>query len=150
MERFLTRHSDRITATLSGFDRLRFRGSLRSISYLKGLDIFLSTQRVLLKDFGRYVEGLSDTVKAHAERLAAAAGRPLEFLPSSRISKEDRARAIAQRDGVTTGLICILSCVESCRTYGVRKDRRSHHLVLTPQERKCLHLYFYLQDPNSA
>ena len=147
MERFLTRHSDRITATLSGFDRLRFRGSLRSISYLKGLDIFLSTQRVLLKDFGRYVEGLSDTVKAHAERLAAAAGRPLEFLPSSRISKEDRARAIAQRDGVTTGLICILSCVESCRTYGVRKDRRSHHLVLTPQERKCLHLYFYLQDP---
>lgn len=146
MERFVTRHGDRITAILSGFDRLRFRGSLRSISYLKGLDIFLSTQRVLLKDFGRYVETLSDQVKAQAERIAAEAGRPLEFLPSSRIAKEERARAIAQRDGVTAGLICILSCVESCRTYGVRKDRTSKHLVLTAQERKCLHLYFYFFD----
>ena len=148
MERFLTRHGDRIMGTLSGFDRLRFRGSLRSISYVKGLEIFLSTQRVLLKDFGRYVEGLSAAVKAHAERLAAETGRPMEFLASSRIVKEDRAREIAQRDGVTAGLICILSCVESCRTYGVRKDRTSKHLVLTPQERKCLHLYFYFQDPD--
>ncbi|HEU4996784.1 MAG TPA: hypothetical protein VFT29_18335 [Gemmatimonadaceae bacterium] len=147
MERFLTRHGDRITATLSGFDRLRFRGSLRSLSYVKGLEIFLSTQQVLLKDFGRYVEELSDTVKQHAERLAATTGRPLEFLPSSRVSKEERARAIAEQDGVRAGLICILSCVESCRTYGVRKDRRSKHLVVTPQERKCLHLYFYFHDP---
>lgn len=145
-ERCLTRHRDRITGTVTGFDRLRFRGRRRSISDVKGREIFLATQRVLLKDFGRDVEDLSDTVKRHAEHVAAAAGRPLECLSSSRISKEDRARAIAQRDGVTDGLICVLSCVESCRRYGVRQDRTTKHLVVTPQERKCLHLSFSFLD----
>ena len=47
MERFLTRHASRITGILSGFDRMLFRGTLRSISYVDGLDKFLSSQRVL-------------------------------------------------------------------------------------------------------
>lgn len=146
MERFLTRHDGRIAATLSGFDRVRFRGSLRSISYVKGLEIFLATQGILRKDFGTFVEGLSQQIKAQAEPVAATAGRPSEFLASTRISKEERARAIAARDQITEGLIAMLSCVEPCRSYGVRRDRATKHLVLTAQERKCLHLYFYYLD----
>jgi hypothetical protein len=146
MERFVTRHSDRITATLAGFDRMRFRGTLRSISYRRGFDQFLTRQHVLLKDFGPFALRVSDRLKAHAEALAAAAGRPVEYVASSRVSKEDRARAIAARDGVTEGLICVLSCVEPCRSFGVRKDRPTKRLVLTAQERKCLHLYFYYLD----
>ena len=146
MERFVTRHSDRITATLAGFDRMRFRGTLRSISYRRGFDQFLTRQHVLLKDFGPFALRVSDRLKAHAEALAAAAGRPVEYLASSRVSKEDRARAIAARDGITEGLICVLSCVEPCRSFGVRKDRPTQRLVVTAQERKCLHLYFYYLD----
>jgi hypothetical protein len=41
MKRFLERHRDRITGTLSGFDRMLFRGTLRSITHVKGLEIFL-------------------------------------------------------------------------------------------------------------
>ena len=37
MQRFLERHQDRIVGVLSGFDRLLFRGTLRSISYLTGI-----------------------------------------------------------------------------------------------------------------
>ena len=33
MERFLQQRQDRITGVLSGFDRMLFRGTLRSISY---------------------------------------------------------------------------------------------------------------------
>jgi hypothetical protein len=146
MERFVTRHGDRITGTLAGFDRLRFRGTLRSISYLKGMEQFLSAHSVLLKDFGRFAQGLSDRLKGHAAAVAIAAGRPVEYLASSQVSKEDRARAIAARDGIREGLICVLSCVEPCRSFTVRKDRAAKRLVLVSQERKCLHLYFYYLD----
>jgi hypothetical protein len=148
MERFLTRHASRITGILSGFDRILFRGSLRSISYVDGLDQFLSSQRVLYKDFTLYVQGLSDRVKTHALALATNAGRPYEYVASAQIQKEDRARAIAARDGVTEGLVCVLSCVEPCHSFTIRRDRAAQRLRLVAGERKCLHLYFYFLDPD--
>ena len=42
MERFVTRYQDRIAGILTGFDRMLFRGTLRSISYPKGAEIWLS------------------------------------------------------------------------------------------------------------
>lgn len=41
MQRFLERHRERIVGTLSGFDRVLFRGTLRLIAYLEGFDRFL-------------------------------------------------------------------------------------------------------------
>jgi hypothetical protein len=148
MERFVTRHRDRIVGILSGFDRMLFRGTLRSISYVDGLDKFLSSQHVLYKDFASYVERLSERLKTHAIAVAAESGRPYEYLASPQIRKEDRARAIADRDGISQGLVCVLSCVEPCHSFTIRRDRASKRLRLVRRETKCLHLYFYLQDPD--
>jgi hypothetical protein len=38
MERFLTQYSSRIAGVVSGFDRLLFRGTLRSISFVDGME----------------------------------------------------------------------------------------------------------------
>src|SRR6266852_5153992 len=143
MEHFLERHRDRITGVISGFDRVLFRGTLLSIAHLEGMDIFLSSQRVLYKNFSTYVERLSRRIKDHAEALAQKHGRPFDYLASSAISKEDRAHTIMKRDSIREGLVCVLSCVEPCQTYSLRRDPATKHLVLTPAERKCLHLYFY-------
>src|SRR5438093_10160829 len=109
MERFVTRYQDRIAGILTGFDRMLFRGTLRSISHPNGAEIWLSSRHVLLKDFAAFAQKLTADLKAHAVRVAAEAGRPVEYLESSRISKEDRARAIQQRDGITNGLIGVFS-----------------------------------------
>ena len=146
MERFLERHQDRITGVLSGFDRVLFRGTLRSISYRNGMDIFLSSQRVLYKNFGAFAERLSDRLKEHARRMASREGRPFRYLPSPSVSKEDIARQIIQEDGIEEGLICVLSCVEPCKSFTIRRDREARQLVLVPAERRCLHLYFYYVD----
>lgn len=146
MERFVTRHSDRIVGILAGFDRMLFRGTLRSISYVDGLDTFLSSQRVLYKDFAAFVERLSARLKTHAETLAADAGRPFEYLASAQGRQEDRARAIAARDHVTEGLVCVLSCVEPCHAFTIRRDRHAQRRRLVAGERKCLHLYFDFLD----
>lgn len=146
MERFVTRHRDRIAGILTGFDRMRFRGTLRSISNVKGLQIWLNQRHVLLKDFGRCAEGLSAEITAHAHAIAEELGRPFEYLASWKIRKEERARAILARDGVREGLIAIFSCVEGCRSFGVRGNRRTKRLELVSQERRCAHLYFYYWD----
>jgi hypothetical protein len=146
MERFATRHAGRITGILAGFDRMLFRGTLRSISYVEGLDKFLSSQHVLYKDFATYVQHLSDRLKTDAIALAAATGRPYEYLASAQRRKEDVARAIAERDGVTDGLVCVLACVEPCRSFTIRRDRDAKRLRLVSGDRKCLHLYFYFVD----
>jgi hypothetical protein len=146
MERFLTRHHDRIAGILTGFDRMRFRGTLRSISNAKGLGIWLNQRHVLLKEFGRYAEGLSAQVTAHAHAMADELGRPFEYLASWKVRKEDRARAILARDGVREGLIAVFSCVEGCRSFGVRGNRHTKRLELVSQERRCAHLYFYYWD----
>lgn len=146
MERFLTRHSDRIVGILSGFDRLLFRGTLRWLCYADGMGKFLGSQGVLYKDFGAYAERLSDRVKAHAMAMAADAGRPYDYIASAQVAKEDRARLIAQRDRINEGLVCVLSCVEPCRSFTVRRDRARRDIQLVAGERKCLHLYFYFMD----
>lgn len=146
MERFVTRYQDRIAGILTGFDRMLFRGTLRSISYPKGAEIWLSSRHVLLKDFATFAQGLTARVKAHAIQVAADAQRPVEYLESSRVSKEDRARAIQQRDQITDGLICILSAVEPCRAVTVRGNRATRRLGFVVEERKCAHLYFYYAD----
>jgi hypothetical protein len=146
MKRFLERHRDRITGTLSGFDRMLFRGTLRSIAHVKGLEIFLYSQHVLMKDFGNYVLKLSERLVAHAKRMAGEATRPYVYLPSSKDSKEELALQIAARDHIQQGLIAVFACVEPCQSFDLRKNRTTKRLELVSKERKCLHLYFYYLD----
>lgn len=107
------------------------------------MEAYLNACRVLIKDFGRFAQRLTDRVKAAAYRLAAQKGRPVEYLPSSQISKEETARRIAAKDGLKEGLIAVLSCVEPCLSYTVRGDRESKQIHLQLEHRKCTHLYYY-------
>src|SRR5437667_6770965 len=92
MERFVTRHQDRIAGIITGFDRMRFRGTLRAISNWKGLRIWLNQQHVLLKDFGPFAERLSPQLTAHARTMAEECGRPFEYLSSWKIQRGSRPR----------------------------------------------------------
>ena len=96
--------------------------------------------------FGRFAERVSDKIKEHARQFAEKHGRPFHYLQSSSLSKENYARTIMEQDGIHRGLVCVLSCVEPCQTYALRRDRESKRLVLTPARRKCLFLYFYFVD----
>ena len=64
MQSFVSRHQHQIQGTLSGFDRLRFVGSLLRLSYREGLSTFLGATGVLLKDFGNYMLKLSQADQA--------------------------------------------------------------------------------------
>ena len=147
MQTFLQRMSSEIKGTLSGFDRVRFRGTIRWLASLRGLGLYLGTMRVLLMNFKDWAMERTEQIAVATERLAEAAGRPVVYLPSSGERKETRALDIARADGVTEGLIAVLKCVEPCQTFTVSGNRASKRLELKPQFGKCSHLYFYLLDP---
>jgi hypothetical protein len=146
MERFLKRYEDHIIGTIAGFDRILFRGSIRFLEYTKGLEQYLSRQNILHKEFKEFAEKITQAIAQRAEEIAKEANRPLIYLRSAGESKEDRARQIAERDGIKEGLICVLKCVEVCRSYQIYRDRATKRIRLEVELRQCLHFYFYYLD----
>ncbi len=122
MNEFVQRHQDSVMGALSGFDRLRFRGTLRWLCYAAGLGRHLSALGVRLTQFKEYPQRITAQVKNSIEGGARAAGRPIEYLASPSLSKEERARAIAEQDGVREGLIGVLYAVEPCNSFRIGKD----------------------------
>ena len=118
MRSFIQRVSGSIQGVLSGFDRIRFRGTQRLIASVRGLSSFLAYRGILLKDFKSYVTDTTDSLRRSVERAAADLGRPLLFL-NHQGRKEDLATDIAARDGIRSGLICVFSAVESCSSWSV-------------------------------
>jgi len=145
MDAFIQRHQQDVIGVVSGFDRMRFRGTLRSISYAEGVDRFLGAVGVRYKDFKDYVLGLSQALIDHGERVARQAGRPFEYRASSGEDKQAEALRIAERDGITEGLVCVLRCVEPCQSFSIRRDSQGR-VGLRAEQRKCLHLYYYYLD----
>ena len=56
MQEFIAKHQAKIAGTLSGFDRIVFRGHLRSLGHPQGMMSYLWTNHVYLKNFGDHVE----------------------------------------------------------------------------------------------
>ena len=63
MNEFIAKHQKEVTGVLSGFDRLVFRGTLRSISYPEGMMRYLWAKQVRLTEFGEHVQRVSEQVK---------------------------------------------------------------------------------------
>ena len=125
MHEFIAKHGDKITGTLSGFDRLVFRGNLHCLCGKPGMEQYLATQHVLYKDFGRHVERVSAELKEASLSRAGREGRPVQYIQSSRQSKEEIAREIATRDGIREGLVCALTSVEPCMTFDIYRNREA-------------------------
>jgi hypothetical protein len=147
VEQFLAKHANAVIGVLSGFDRLVFRGTLRMLAQRAGMMVYLRAMQVLLKDFADHAQACTVQLRSASEELARSSGRPIEYVSSSAISKEDLARKIAQADGIRQGLICLLTAVEPCVSYEIVRDRAAKRLRLEPRHRKCLHLYHYQIHP---
>jgi hypothetical protein len=147
VEQFVAKHAEHVIGTLSGFDRLVFRGTLRMLAHRGGLMSYLSQIRVLLKDFGEHARSLTGQLRDASTALATRLGRPVQYLASAAIDKEAVARKIAAADQIKRGLICILTAVEPCLSYELVRNRTSRHIELEPRHRKCLFLYHYQIHP---
>ena len=51
---FMDRFGQHVTGFISGLDRLRFRATLRPLFEPGGIEIYLNSCKVLIKDFARF------------------------------------------------------------------------------------------------
>jgi hypothetical protein len=148
MKEFVRRHAACVTGVISGFDRLRFRGTWRLGASVRGLDRFLRYMGVLFKDAGQWMNEHTEQVKKASLRAADEQGRPVEYVNDPSARKEDIAREIAERDGIKEGLVCVLTAVEPCWSFDIQRNRQKQELELVSRRRKCLHVYHYFQHPD--
>ena len=146
MDSFIQQNEKEIIGHLTGFDRLVLRGTLRALAVKSGMMSYLWNVGVKLKDCGKLFLEKSTQLKEASCEQAKRQGRPVVYLPSAKANKEEKAQQIAQKDGVSQGLICILTAVEPCQSYEVFRNREQKKLELVPRIRKCLFLYHYWID----
>jgi hypothetical protein len=134
-------HREELAGTLTTVDRLIVHGHLSRLWFPNHMAYFLDRLGVqIVQDFGRFVKEASSKVIGHAQALAKKAGRPFVYQDRVVHGKDDLARQIAARDGITQGLICVFSAVEPAMCFALAGG------AIRPRLRKCLHLYFYVID----
>ena len=91
MNTILEQYKDKINGIFSFFDRIIIKGHIFQLFSLSGRKYFLSCLDVLLKDFSAYANTVTDDIVSHVESMAASENRPLVYLTSSKIPKEQTA-----------------------------------------------------------
>ena len=146
MQRFLQRFALLVAGTLSGFDRLVFKGKLCPLYWPEGMNWLLRANHVAHKEFKQYAkEVTARVVETSGVPQAKAQGR-YRYLNSSKIDKEQAAREFACKRGRKTGPVCILGCLEPCWTFDWATDGNGGSTI-RGEPGKCLHLYHYYQHP---
>jgi hypothetical protein len=150
MNSFLDVHDLSISGVINTFDRVIFKGHLNGFFPDGAFGRYLSRRGILLKDAGRFFEAETQRVRDHVVSLAAAAGRPVEYLAGasthrSGTSKEARARGDSRAGWGDAG--SGVRALEPCRSFAVAPNRRARRLEVVRRPRKCLHYYLYLIDP---
>ena len=146
MNEFIKKHESKIIGTLSGWDRIRFRGTIRMLAAVPGLMAWLTENQQRLTGFKEFGLDLTARLKASMEQIAATTKFPIRYLASSALSKEDLVKLLLEQHGISEGIVRVFSCVEPCRSFEIRRDREKKMIDLVPAVRKCLHWYVYFVD----
>ena len=146
MNDFIRKFQDQLSATLSGFDRLVFRGKLwqNAVSGMKG---YLWAHPVPAKDFASHVDAVSERVKQESVASFVASHRPVLYLNSGKEDKQHIAIEMAARDRIREGPLCALTAVELCTSYKVGRNQETQRPDLMLARRKCLFVYHYWIHP---
>lgn len=117
MNEFITKHQKDILGVLSGCDRVRFRETFRVLAVAKLLMVWLTQQRVSIKDFRDFAESLTQRLKGAVEVVAQQCVQqrdvvlrhgesPIRNLQSSQVSTADFVAKLIRREGQTEGVVC--------------------------------------------
>ena len=146
MNEFIAKFADQLQGTLSGFDRLVFRGTLWR-NQLTGMSGYLWAHGLGARDFGAHAQQMSTRIKQASLAPVLAAGRPVRYLNSGKDDKQQIALQIAAQDHIVQGSIGALTAVELCRSYAIKRNPKTQQPELALAWRKCLFLYHYWMHP---
>jgi len=140
-------HKEKISGTLSCFDRLIFTGTIPQICYSQGMTSYLYSNNIRIFDYPKFAGPFKNKLRENAEKLATENNIRIEFVAKTHIRKEDLVKKVMEKRGTQTGLVHIISAMEACGSYQPWHDKQSGKTFLKGTRGKCLHYYFYFIDP---
>ena len=143
MRTFCNKHESKINGVLSCFDRMLFRGYLPLMSGA-AMAQFLMSEKVRCDNLKTFLIDNAERVKAHAQEMAASAGRPYIYLASAGMKMERHARELVESDEISEGLVCIFAKLEPCKSFSFKYHKT--YPFVNAAKRKCLHIYYYFMD----
>jgi len=144
---FLEKYDSKIQGVFSCFDRVLIKGTLHSVSHAGAMTNLLYRRDVLLKNVQSFMSPYREAVRERAQSIARQWDIEIEFVRKSHARKEDIVQRHLEQRGVESGLVCILSAMEGCKTYQYRYDKKTGRSYLQMTTGKCLHYYYYFIDP---
>ena len=148
MDTLLSKFNAIVNGLITGFDRIVFKGILRPIAFAAGMQHFLQAQNILNKDFKTYAMSQSKAIVESAEEISKRlCGSGVTYISSSNDRKESIAHEKQRESGVKKGLIGVWSCVEACHTYRSTYNPAEKYPILSHEQSRCKHLYYYFDDP---
>lgn len=147
MERFLSRYRSLVTAVLSGFDRVVFHGVLQPLMRELGMYFLLKDAGVKLLDFKSFALDATEKLKDASLAEAQRKHRPILYLDSPNVDKQELARKTLAENPIRQGLICVFKAIEPCVTFEYQRSANREERGLRRHRSKCLHLYHYWLHP---
>lgn len=137
-----------VKGTLSGFDRIVFKGNILPLMHEAGVSSFLYSKGILNKDYKAWMTEQTSCIVDRSEVFSQQhTGQPITYITSYKQRKEEIARQRQEELGISQGLIGVWSAVESCMTYKARFSRQQSFPKMCREWSKCKHLYFYFDHP---
>lgn len=144
MRKLIERFSSLVKNSITGFDRIVFKGFILPLIAAKGAMSFCRTNGILNKDYKKWMMQqtacLVETIDQYAKDNC---GQGITPIATWRIRKEDLAHERQQNEQIETGLIGVWSCLESASSYRARYCEKSGYPQLKNYRTCCKHLYFY-------
>lgn len=133
-----------VKGTLSGFDRIVFKGYLLPLMYEAGVNAFLRSNKILNKEYKPWMMEQTHQLLSDADSYCQQQlGCGISPIKSSKVRKEELARERQEDLGTKEGLIGIYSAVEACSSYKARFSKTQSFPRIQKEWTKCKHLYFY-------
>jgi hypothetical protein len=146
MELLTQRYGEKISGTLSCYDRIVITGTLPVLSNAGHLTTYMYQNHIRIFDYAKFAEPYRDELKQNAQQIAEAAGLEIEYIRSSGVRKEAVIEGIIKKRGTYPGLVHIISVMEACTSYKPWHDKVTGKTFLKYDQGKCLTYYFYFID----
>jgi len=149
MKAFIDRFSGLVKGTLTGFDRIVFKGFILPLMSAAEVMGFCRGRGILNKEYKNWMLHQTKTIVDTADHYSRNnCGRPITHIPTWRIRKEELAHERQREEQVQSGLIGVWSCQERGSSFRAVYCKQAGFPQLQNYQVQCKHLYFYFDDPN--
>jgi len=147
MKLFIDRFSDLVKGTISGFDRIVFKGLVLPLMSASEVMTFCRYKGILNKNYKMWIMKQTKIIINNADRYARVnCGHPIIHIPTWRIRKEKLAHERQKKEQILSGLIGVWSCLERGSSYRAAYCAEAGFPQLKHYQVQCKHLYFYFDD----